>query len=398
MGEQKDYVVVTLSGRDRPGITAAFTRILVEHGVAVADIDQATLQDFLALTLLLDLGGPDGNGKKDSVLKDLLYEANRRGMSLDFQLLSEREIQRRREKNRFVLTFFGDTPALADIAAVLGEANANIERIINLGKVSPDCLELTVDVREVPALPRLKEQLVALSRRLGIDLSFQKLEAYRKGKRLVFFDMDRTLVDVEVIDEMARAAGVHGEVARVTEKAMRGDLDFADALRHRVALLKGLRVEELERIRQGMRVSEGAERLVATLKRLGYRMGVLSGGFTFFAEPLAETLGLDFAYANTLEMRDGKLTGRLVGDILDGAAKARLVHAVAGEMGVLLDQTVAIGDGMNDSLMLAQAGLGIAYNAKEGLAQVASVQLGRTRLINILQILGVTEDDMASSS
>jgi len=396
MGEDKDYVVVTISGRDRPGITAAFTRILVDHGVAVADIDQATLQDFLALTLLLELGGPDGDGKKDSVLKDLLYEASRRGMVLDFQLLSEHDIRRRKDKNLFVLTFFGDTRALADISALLGDADANIEKITNLGRAGTECLELTVDVRDVPSLPRLKEQLVGLSRGSGVDLSFQKLEAYRKGKRLIFFDMDRTLVDVEVIDELARAAGVHDEVARITEKAMRGDIDFADALRHRVALLKGLPVDALARIRDEMRVSEGAERLVATLKRLGYRMGVVSGGFTFFAEHLAETLGLDFAYANTLEIRDGALTGRVAGQVLDGAAKARIVHAVAGEMGVHLDQTVAIGDGMNDSLMLAQAGLGIAYNAKEELAQLASVQLGRTRLINLLQILGVTADDMAS--
>ena len=393
MGEEKNYVVVTVSGRDRPGITAAFARILIDHGVEVADIDQATLQDFLALTLLLELNG--GDAEKDSVLKDLLFEANRLDMTLSFQLLSERELHRRKEKNLFVLTFFGDTRALAEIAHTLAEARANIEKISNLSRSGSDCIEFTINVRQVESLSILKEELMAVSHTHGIDLAFQKYEAYRKGKRLIFFDMDRTLIDMEVIDEIARAAGVYEEVSRVTEKAMRGDLDFEDALRQRVALLKGLPVAELERVRDGMRISEGADRLVGTLKKLGYRMGVVSGGFDYFADHLAETLGLDFAYANTLETKDGVLTGRVVGDVIDGPGKARIVHTVSNEMGIMLDQTVAIGDGVNDSLMLGQAGLGIAYNARESLLQVASAKLGRTRLINILRILGITEEDIA---
>ncbi|MCH7548125.1 MAG: phosphoserine phosphatase SerB [Candidatus Krumholzibacteriota bacterium] len=393
MGEEKNYVVVTVSGRDRPGITAAFARILIDHGVEIADIDQATLQDFLALTLLLELNG--GDAEKDSVLKDLLFEANRLDMVLNFQLLSERELRLRKEKNLFVLTFFGGTRALAEIAHTLADATANIEKISNLARGGSDCIELTINVRQVGSLSELKEQIMTVSHGLGVDVAFQKLEAYRKGKRLIFFDMDDTLVDGEIIDEIARAAGVYREVSRVTEKAMRGEVDFEDALRQRVALLKGLPIKELERIRDEMRISEGADRLVDTLRKLGYRMGVVSGGFRFFADYLAETLGLDFAYANVLETKDGVLTGRLTGEVIDGAGKARIVNTVADEMGIMLDQTVAIGDGINDSLMLGQAGLGIAYNAKEGLAQVASAKLGRTRLINILRILGITEDDIS---
>lgn len=393
MGEEKNYVVVTVSGRDRPGITAAFARILIDHGVEIADIDQATLQDFLALTLLLELNG--GDAEKDSVLKDLLFEANRLDMVLNFQLLSERELRLRKEKNLFVLTFFGGTRALAEIAHTLADATANIEKISNLARGGSDCIELTINVRQVGSLSELKEQIMTVSHGLGVDVAFQKLEAYRKGKRLIFFDMDDTLVDGEIIDEIARAAGVYREVSRVTEKAMRGEVDFEDALRQRVALLKGLPIKELERIRDEMRISEGADRLVETLRKLGYRMGVVSGGFRFFADYLAETLGLDFAYANVLETKDGVLTGRLTGEVIDGAGKARIVNTVADEMGIMLDQTVAIGDGINDSLMLGQAGLGIAYNAKEGLAQVASAKLGRTRLINILRILGITEDDIS---
>jgi len=392
MGEEKDYVVVTVSGQDRPGIAAVFTNILVAHDVEVADIDQATLQDFLALTFMLDLSG--SNGGKDSVLKDLLFEANRLGMSLNFQLLSERELRQKKEKNFFILTFFGDTRAFAEIATVLGEESANIEKITNLSRNDASCMELTINVRRVPSLSRLKEHLMAVSHRLSVDLAFQKREAYRKGKRLVFFDMDQTLVDMEVIDEMARAAGVFEQVARVTEKAMRGDLDFEDSLRQRVALLKGLRVGELERIRDNLKVSEGAEELLATLKTLGYTAGVVSGGFTFFSDHLAARLGLDFAYANELELKDGAVTGRVTGEIIDDAAKARIVNAVASERGIMLDQAVAIGDGVNDSLMLGQAGLGIAYNAKARLVQVASMNLGRSRLKNILYILGITEDDI----
>ncbi len=394
MVNEKNHVVVTVSGRDRPGITASFTRILDSHHIELAGIDQAALQDFLALTFLfpLDRNGADRN----SVLKDLLFEANRLDMRLHFQLLSEQELRHRKDKNLFVLTFFGGTHVLAEIATVLGEARANIEKITTLGGKGVRGTELTVNVRGVQNLSSLKQRMVAISRELGVDLAFQKLEAYRKGKRLIFFDMDQTLLDMEVIDEMARVAGVFDEVKRVTEKAMRGDLDFEDSLRQRVAFLKGMTVEQLEGVRDNLRVSEGAGRLVATLKRLGYKVGVLSGGFHFFADTLVETLGLDFAYANRLEVRDGVVTGRLVGDIVDGPAKARIVHDVAAREGVLLDQTVAIGDGANDSLMLGQAGLGIAYNAKEALAQVASARLGRTRLLNILYILGITEDDIAA--
>jgi phosphoserine phosphatase len=394
MGEEKNYVVVTVSGQDRPGITGAFTRILLTHGVEVVDIDQASLQDFLALTFLFAL---NGDTEKNTVLKDLLFEANRRGMTLNFQVLTERELRRKKEKNLFVLTFFGDTRALAEIAHTLGEAQANIEKISNRSRRDATVIELIINVREVPSLAALKERLMQVSAELGVDLALQKLESYRKGKRLIFFDMDQTLVDAEVIDELARAAGVFDQVARVTEKAMRGELDFEESLHQRVALLKGLTQAQLDDIRDNIPVSEGADRLVKTLRRLGYTMGVVSGGFRFFADHLVERLGLDFAYANRLEVKDGVVTGRVLGEVIDGAAKARIVHDVANEMNIMLDQTVAIGDGLNDSLMLGQAGLGIAYNAREGLDRAAGVRLARKRLINILYILGVTEDDIASA-
>ena len=342
MTDEKDYVVVTVSGRDGPGITASFTRIIVDHGVEIVDIDQAALHNFLGLSFLLDLSGTSRT--KDSVLKDLLFEANRLHMRLNFQLLSEKELPRKKDRNLFVLTFFGGTNALAEMSAILGEEHANIRKISNLTANSAHCIELIIDARNTKSLSGLKERLMGRSHELGIDLALQKMEAYRKSKRIVFFDMDRTLIDMEVIDEMARAAGVHDEVSRVTEKAMRGDVDFEDSLRQRVALMKGLGTDQLETIRDSIVISDGARDLIATLKRLGFKLGVLSGGFLYFAEHLKNELGLDFAFANRLNIKAGALTGRVEGEVIDDAMKAKLLNRVSKEMGVLLDQTVAIGD------------------------------------------------------
>jgi phosphoserine phosphatase len=396
MDEQKNFVMVTVSGPDQPGITAAFSRILVDNQVEVVDIEQASLQDFLGLSFLLDLSG--AKQSKDGVLKDLLFEASRLGLTLNFSLFSEKEVKARNSKNLFVLTYFGETRALAEISNILAEENANIEMISNLTRHCAMCVELTIDVNGVQNLSRLKERVLAKSHELNIDLALQKMEAYRKNKRLVFFDMDSTLIDMEIIDEMAERAGVFKEVSRITEKARRGDLDFEEALIQRVALLKGLKVKELERIREEMRLSEGADELIATLKRLGYKLGVVSGGFHYFVDYLKKRLDLDFAYANHLEVKNGKLTGRVTGKIIDNAYKAKIVNMVSGEQSILLDQTVAIGDGANDVLMLGQAGLGIAYNAKERLKRAAHMNLGRARLKNILYILGISEEEMGDWS
>lgn len=384
--------MVTVSGHDRPGILATFSRILVDNDVEIVDIEQASLQDFLGLSFLLDMSGVGKS--KDSVIKDLLFEANRLQLSLNFRLFSETEMKARSSKNLFVLTYFGGTRALAEISKILGDEGANVELITNLTRDRADCVELTINVKGVRSLGRLKERIMAKSHDLNIDLALQKMESYRKNKRLVFFDMDNTLIDMEIIDEMARRANVFKEVSRITSKSMRGDLDFEDALIQRVALLKGLRVEVLEKIRDEIKLSEGAKELVMSLKRLGLKLGLVSGGFDFFTDHLKERLGLDFAFSNRLEIKDSTLTGRVLGKIVDGAYKARIVNRVADEEGVLLDQTVAIGDGANDFLMLGQAGLGIAYNAKPKLERVANMSLGRAHLMNILYILGITEEEM----
>ena len=396
MDDKKDFVMVTVSGPDQPGITAAFSKILVDNQVEIVDIEQASLQDFLGLSFLLDMSG--AKQSKDGVLKDLLFEASRLRLTLNFRLFSEKEMKARNNKNIFVLTYFGDTRALAEISNILAEENANIEMISNLTSHRASCVELTINVNRVKNLGHLKERVFAKSRELNIDLALQKMEAYRKNKRLVFFDMDSTLVDMEIIDEMAQRAGVFKEVSRITEKARRGDVDFEEALTQRVALLKGLTVEELEKIRSEMKLSEGAEDLVETLKRFGYKLGLVSGGFDYFSDYLKGRLGLDFAFANQLEIKNGALTGKVSGSIVDNTFKAKIVNMVASREGVLLDQTVAIGDGANDVLMLGQAGLGIAYNAKEKLERAANMSLGRARLKNILYILGISEEEMGAWS
>jgi phosphoserine phosphatase len=391
--ENKKLLMVIVSGKDRPGILAALTRVLVEHEVDILDIEQASLQDLLGLSFLIDTSRSESS--KDSVIKDLLFEASHYNLTLNFRLFAEGEIKVESRNRLFVLTFFGGTRALAEYSAILGEENVNVEMITSLTQHRAKCVEMILDVDQARSLKRLKERIMSKSRELNVDLALQKMEAYRKNKRMIFFDMDSTLLDMEVIDELAARAGVEAEVSRVTEKAMRGDLDFEESLIQRVALLKGLPQEVLDDVRDNLKLSEGVEELTATLKDLGYIIGVVTGGFAFYADHLKERLGLDFAFANKLEVKNGVLTGRIVGDIVDATQKARLLNQHAHERGVLLDQTVAVGDGANDALMLGQAGLGLAYNAKARLDRVADAALGRTRLMNILYLLGITEEDMS---
>jgi phosphoserine phosphatase len=393
--QERNYLMVTVSGQDRPGIAAAFTRILAEQKVEVVDIEQASPQNLLGLYFLLDLS--NATGRKDSVIKDLLYEASQLGLNLQFKLYQESEVHIANQGSLYVITHFGGTQALAALAKIVGDANVNIEAISTLHHHGQRAMEMVVNVLDRENLSRLKKELMRKSRKLGFDMAIQKMEAYRKNKRLVVFDMDSTLIDMEIIDEIAARAGVQREVSRVTEKAMRGDLDFEESLRQRVALLKGIRQENLLEIRQHIELSKGVEALIRTLKYLGFKIGVVTGGFDFFADHVKEKLGLDYAFANSLEFKEGRLTGRLTGNIIDSAGKARILNDIACRENVLMDQVVAVGDGSNDALMLGQAGLGIAYNAKKVLTNVANMSLGKERLTNILILLGITEDDLRES-
>jgi phosphoserine phosphatase len=388
----KDLLMVNISGPDRPGILAAFTKVLQNYNIEIVDIQQASLQQTIGLHLLLKFEA--ASQSKDSAIKDLLFEGNRLHLTLNFNLLAPDQIQGIDQRKRLALIYFGDTRAIAELSKVLAEENANIEMISGETHHGARSFEMIVNIIGVNRVDRLKSRLMAKSRELNVDLAVQSLVAHRKNKRMICFDMDSTLVEMEGIDEMARKAGVHREVARITDKAMRGDFDFEESLRQRVAMLRGLSLDEVMAIRSQMIVSQGADALLTTLKWLGFKLGIVSGGFDIFADYLKDKFSLDFAFANRLEIKNGALSGKVQGDIVDAAQKARIINQVACDMGIPLDQVVAIGDGANDSLMLTQAGLGIAYNAKKALDRVANVALSRARFNHVFHLLGITEEDI----
>jgi phosphoserine phosphatase len=389
---EENLLMVNISGPDRPGILAAFAKVLQDYKIEIMDIQQASLQQTIGLQLLLKFEA--ANQSKDSAIKDLLFVGNQLNLTLNFHLLAPEQIQGIDHRKQLVLTFFGDTPAIAELSKVLAEENANIEMISSETHHGARSFEMIVNIIGVNRVDRLKSRMMEKSRNLNVDLAVQNRVAHRKNKRMICFDMDSTLVEMEGIDEMARKAGVHREVARITDKAMRGDFDFEESLRQRVGMLRGLPLDDVMEIRNKMILSQGADELLTTLKWLGFKLGIVSGGFDIFADWLKDKFSLDFAFANRLEIKNGILTGKVQGDIVDAAQKARLVNQIACDIGIPLDQVVAIGDGANDSLMLTQAGLGIAYNAKKALERVANVSLSHARFNHVFHLLGITEEDI----
>jgi len=389
---EETHLVVNSFGPDRPGIVASFAEVLLKHEIEIADIEQVSLQNTIGLHLLLR--HKETGQSVEHVIKDLLFEASKHNLTLTYELISQDKMRLPKHRKLLILTHFGDTRSIAEISNALGEENANIEMISSQAHHAARSFEMTIDIGSVSSVDRLKKRLMAKCRELNIDLAIQSMGAYRKNKRMICFDMDSTLVDLEGIDEMARRAGVHREVARITQKAMRGDFDFEEALRQRVSMLKNLAMEEVLDIRNHMLLSEGAEELLTTLKWLGFRVGIVSGGFDIFADYLKDKFKLDFAFANHLDIKNGVLTGKLNGDIVDAAEKARILNQVACDLVIPLDQVVAIGDGANDALMLSQAGLGIAYNAKKGLERVANAALSETNFNHIFHLLGITDEDI----
>ena len=389
----KDTLLIVNSfGPDRPGIVAAFLKVLLEYEIEIVDIELVSLQNTLGMHLLLRL---KETGKfQERVIKDLLFEGSKHNLTLTYQLISEDKLHTVRPRKFMILTHFGDTRSVAELSNLMGEENVNIEFISSHSHHAARSFEMTINIGDHRNVDRLKNRLMIKSRELNIDLAIQSMAVYRKNKRMICFDMDSTLVNMEGIDEMARKAGVHREVARITEKAMRGDFDFEESLRQRVAMLKGLALDEVMDIRNHMMLSEGADELLTTLKWLGFKLGIVSGGFDIFADYLKDRFNLDFAFANQLDFKSGALTGKLNGDIVDAAQKARILNQVACDLVIPLDQVVAIGDGANDALMLTQAGLGIAYNAKKGLDRVANVALSEANFNHVFHLLGISEEDI----
>jgi phosphoserine phosphatase len=388
-------LILSVSGPDRPGILAQMASALDAAGIEIVDIEQATLQDFLALSFLLDLH--EDPERSRSLLGDVIPRAAELGLSVNVRRLDADQIRLLKETDHAVLTVVTDRPlarVVAEMGNVIARHRGNIVMVRRLTEEDLRAGEYVLDITQVPDLDALKADLLLAAESLGADAGLAREDVYRKSKRMVVFDMDNTLVVGEIIDELAKRAGTVEEVSRITTEAMEGRLEFEDALRRRVELLRGLPEETLEAVARDLTLTPGAEDAIRVLKRLGYKLGVLSGGFTFFAEALKERLGVDYACANTLEIKDGHLTGKVVGPILDGPGKAERLLEIARLEGIRRDQVVGIGDGANDVPMLQAAGMGIAFRAKEPARRSADAAIQQNDFIGLLYLLGVSGRDL----
>jgi phosphoserine phosphatase len=391
LDDTKDRVLITVTGRDRAGITATLTGILSEQGATLHDIEQVVVQGQLTLCLLVGLS------HARDVLKDLLFTAKELGMELDFKPVADvpptTTIRGADAGRRYVITAIGrslEASHLHALSQTLANEGANIEKISRLSEDTLASVEIHASLPPGRDREALKRSLLAVATTAGIDVSLQRESLYRRSKRMVVMDMDSTLIRIEVIDELARAAGVGDKVSKITERAMQGEMDYDESLRQRVGLLAGLDVKVLDQIANDLPLTEGAETLIRVLKRLGYRTAVISGGFSRAADALKRRLGIDYAFSNNLEIEGGKLTGRVSGPIVNAQRKAELLELIAQHEGILLDQVIAVGDGANDALMLEKAGLGIAFRAKPKLREAADTTISASGLDAILYLLGLS--------
>jgi phosphoserine phosphatase len=391
-------ILVTVTGPDRPGVTSTLMGILADKDGGLDDIEQVVVQGQLTLCLLISVP------PSSDVLKEMLFASKQLGMELDFKPVdigTQALAAAADTGRRYVITAIGRSlgpPALHALASTLASQGANIDKISRLSEGPLASLEIHAKIPADRDHENLKRLLLAVATRSAFDVSLQRESLYRRSKRLVVMDMDSTLIQIEVIDELARRHNVGDRVARLTEQAMRGEMDYDESLRQRVALLKGLDSKVLETICAELPLTEGAEILVRVLKRLGYRIAVISGGFSQAAEALKRRLGLDYAFSNQLEIIDGKLTGRVTGPIVNAQRKAELLEIIAQLEGVLLDQTIAVGDGANDALMLERAGLGIAFHAKPTLRERADTAISAGGLDSVLYLLGLTAREIKEIS
>lgn len=396
---QEEQILIRITGQDRPGLTTAVMAILARYNAHVLDIGQADIHSTLSLGILIRID-EKGAGQ---VMKELLFKATELGVNIGFAPVSDDEYEdwvNRQGKNRYILTIVGRSLSARNIEAttrVITAQGINIDSILRLtGRQSirkgnqhvRACIEFSL--RGTPKdYGQMQAELMQMSHEQGIDFSLQKDNMYRRMRRLICFDMDSTLIQTECIDELAKHAGVGKQVAEITERAMRGEIDFKESFRERVALLKGLDANVMRDIAETMPITEGVDRLMTVLKQCGYKIAILSGGFTYFGEYLQRKYGIDYVYANELEVgEDNKLTGRYLGEVVDGKRKAELLKLLAQVEKVNLAQTIAVGDGANDLPMLSEAGLGIAFHAKPRVQATAEQNITTIGLDGVLYFLG----------
>jgi len=404
-----DTILIHFSGRDRPGLTAELTSMLASYDTCVLDIGQAVVHETLSLGLLVELPqGENSHGVQDA----LVARSRELGLQVNFTPVAMADLEEwisSQGKDQFIVTVLGRAISanhLARVSSIVAQHGLNVDRIerlsgrLSLAVHSPDanaCVELTVSGNS-SSEQSMRAAFLATAHDLKIDIAFQRESIFRRNRRLFAFDMDSTLIEGEVIDELAKLAGVAGEVVKVTEAAMRGEIEFQESFRRRVALLRGLKESRVRELLDTIPLVEGAEQLIGTLKMLGYKTAILSGGFNFFAQHLQSRLGIDYVFANDLDIVDGVVSGEVRTPIVDGPRKAELLREIVRLENISLDQVVAVGDGANDLPMLGIAGMGIAFRAKPLVRQTASHAVSFLGLDSLLYLVGVRDRDLAGSA
>ncbi len=399
-----DTYLINITGKNSFSAIAESIYLLSDFQGYLLDIKEAVVFDTLSLAIVVEF---TKNSHIDNLIKDLLYNCHQRELHLEIRKINSGEIYRSGEDNRkkkYIITVVGTylyAIHLGKILQILEPHNTKITSIERLSRIKPldikektevCAIEITLEGIELP-LKDIRKRFLELSQKMEIDIGIQEDTPYRRHRRLIAFDMDSTLIQTEVIDELAEVAGVRDKVAEITERTMRGEINFKESLRKRVSMLKGLPLERLRHVAKHLPLTEGAPRLIKNLKVLGYKIAIISGGFTFFGNHLKKILDIDYVYANELEIKEDRLTGRILGKIIDGEEKAKLLKKIAQKEHISLEQVIAVGDGANDLPMLNLAGLGIAFRAKPVVREGAKQSLTNVGLDAILYFLGLTEKE-----